>query len=264
MTPFRIAVILLFVPVLCYSQENSGNTRIEDNSFLIEEAYNQEAGIIQHISAFQLLRNKTWLYTFTEEWPAKGQKHQISFTIPLLKTGSAGLGDIALNYRYQAVHDERLAFAPRISLLLPTGDPEKELGNGVPGFQVNLPLSFLISPKIVTHYNLGSSLIFSAKNSTDVRSDITNINYGASIIYLLAENFNLMLELAGSTIRTKPRNNRTLTQSSFYINPGLRTAINFKSGLQVVPGVAFPIGTGGGKGNDGIFLYLSFEHPLKR
>ena len=29
---------------------------IQDNSFLVEEAYNQEAGIVQHISTFQIQR----------------------------------------------------------------------------------------------------------------------------------------------------------------------------------------------------------------
>ncbi|MRR28995.1 transporter, partial [bacterium] len=32
--------------------------------------------------------------------------------------------------------------------------------------------------------------------------------------------------------------------------------------LQVVPGIAFPIGFGPSKGEYGAFAYLSFEHPL--
>lgn len=264
MTSIRITVIFLFIPALCFSQENSMSSRIEDNSFLIEEAYNQEAGIIQHISAFQWLRDKTWIYTFTDEWPLWGQKNQLSFTIPFLGAGYAGLGDIAINYRYQVVLSRQFAFAPRFSVLLPTGDARRDLGNGVTGYQVNLPFSFLVSQKLVTHYNFGTSLVFSAKDSHGIKSDITNINYGFSIIYLLYKDFNLMLEIAGNTIRTKPYNNRALTRSSLYFNPGFRFAFNFSSGLQIVPGIAFPIGTGGGTGNDGIFLYLSFEHPLKR
>lgn len=264
MKAFRITVIILLIPAFCYSQGKFDFRRIEDNSFLIEEAYNQETGVIQHISAFQWLQNKTWIYTFTEEWPLKGQKHQFSFTLPFLNPGSAGLGDIALNYRYQAVLRERVAFSPRISLLLPSGSVVKATGNGVPGYQFDLPLSFIISRKLVTHYNLGSTFIFSAKDPHGLRSDIININYGASIIYLLMENMNFMLEIAGNTIRTRPENSRVLTESLLYINPGCRVAFNFKSGLQIVPGVAFPVGLKGVKGNNGIFLYLSFEHPVHR
>src|SRR6266508_301550 len=42
---------------------------IQDNSFLIEEAYNQEPGVIQHINTFARARGGGWGYSFTEEWP---------------------------------------------------------------------------------------------------------------------------------------------------------------------------------------------------
>jgi hypothetical protein len=48
------------------------------------------------------------------------------------------------------------------------------------------------------------------------------------------------------------------------VNPGIRGAINFASGLQIVPGLAFPIGIGPSAGEGGVFLYLSLEHPFRR
>ena len=37
--------------------------KIQDNSFLIEEAYNQEDGVVQHIQVFQYLKkSKDWQY----------------------------------------------------------------------------------------------------------------------------------------------------------------------------------------------------------
>ena len=55
-------------------------------------------------------------------------KHQLSYTLPVQDLNSelaaaVGLGDVALNYRYQAVGDSdaEVAFAPRLSLLVPTG-----------------------------------------------------------------------------------------------------------------------------------------------
>jgi len=50
------------------------------------------------------------------------------------------------------------------------------------------------------------------------------------------------------------------------VNPAFRWAHNFSNGLQIVPGVGFPveIPTAGGRAQWGIFLYLSFEHPFKR
>jgi hypothetical protein len=47
------------------------------------------------------------------------------------------------------------------------------------------------------------------------------------------------------------------------LNPGVRFAINRPSGLQIVPGIAYTIGVGPSNGRRAIFLYLSFEHPLR-
>lgn len=33
-----------------------GTKKIQDNSFLLEEAYNQEAGVVQHIQSFMYLK----------------------------------------------------------------------------------------------------------------------------------------------------------------------------------------------------------------
>src|SRR3954469_12757863 len=82
-------------------------TSIKDNSFLVEEAYNQEAGVVQHINTFFRPTNGVgWVYTFTQEWPVGGQTHQFSYTIPVLRVhdsseGATGVGDIALHYRHQ-------------------------------------------------------------------------------------------------------------------------------------------------------------------
>jgi hypothetical protein len=236
--------------------------RIEDNSFLIEEAYNQEAGVIQHISTFQLMNNHNWSYTFTDEWPVPGQKHQLSATIPLLNTGATGLGDIALNYRYQAILGHRFAFSPRFSVLFPTGNYKKELGTGTVGYQLSLPFSFILSTKIVTHYNLGLTFTPGVKNGNGMTYDQTIFNYGLSMIFLVSKTFNLMLEVAGNTTHIKGDLAETQNSGSLVINPGFRYAINFKSGLQIVPGLAVPIGLGPSKGDTGLFAYLSFEHPL--
>src|SRR5512134_3304729 len=77
---------------------------IQDNSFLVEEAYNQEPGVIQHISTFRRDRGGGWDYSFTEEWPVRGQRHQASVTFTALRPeeGAGGVGDLALNYRLQA------------------------------------------------------------------------------------------------------------------------------------------------------------------
>lgn len=62
---------------------------IQDNSFLIEEAYNQEAGVVQHILNIVHTASRRsgadedqWSFVFTQEWPFFSQTHQLSYTLP--------------------------------------------------------------------------------------------------------------------------------------------------------------------------------------
>lgn len=244
---------------------------IQDNSFLIEEAYNQEDGVIQHIQSFQYLKGDRWQYTFTQEWPVPGQTHQLSYTIPAERVkvdgqDDTGIGDVALNYRYQAVLKDNIAFSPRFSLILPTGDREKGLGTGTVGYQVNLPLSIKLSARFVTHYNLGFTFTPNSKEPGGAKADTLATNYGASVIYLASKNLNLMLEAAGTSGQSVVANGVTTDENSLFISPGLRYAYDYKiKGMdvfQIVPGIAFPIGIGPSKGEYGVLVYLSFEHSL--
>lgn len=62
------------------SAKASSDPVIQDNSFLVEEAYNQEAGIVQHIQTFQIQRGTSdFDYSFTQEWPVTSIKHQLSY-----------------------------------------------------------------------------------------------------------------------------------------------------------------------------------------
>ncbi|GAM07912.1 hypothetical protein OR1_00181 [Geobacter sp. OR-1] len=240
--------------------------KIQDNSFLLEEAYNQEDGVIQHIQVFQYMKkSKDWLYSFTQEWPVPKQANQLSYVIPvnhLHEGDGTGIGDVLLNYRYQAIMQDRIALAPRFSLILPTGDYKKGLGTDTVGYQVNMPLSVELSDKLVTHWNMGATYTPRAKDAAGDKANVRSFNYGASLIYLMNENFNLMLETAGTSTETSRVNGMKTTESTFFINPGVRFAINCKSGLQIVPGLSVPIGVGPSEGEYGGLLYLSFEHPL--
>lgn len=240
--------------------------KIQDNSFLVEEAYNQEPGVVQHIQSFQYLKGDTWGYTFTQEWPVPKQAHQLSYAIPVLKNPApgreSGIGDLLLNYRYQAVMKEGIAFSPRFALVLPTGDYKKGHGSGTVGYQINMPLSVELSDKVVTHWNMGLTFTPNAKTEEGAKHDTLGLNYGASVIYLLTENLNLMLEAVGTSSENVEPDGTTTREESFLLNPGFRFAINCKSGLQIVPGIAMPIGIGTSNGQYGVFAYLSFEHPL--
>lgn len=242
---------------------------IADNSFLMEEAYNQEPGVIQHISLFQKSREGSmWMYGFTQEWPVKGQKNQFSFTLPYTDfggNGPSGLGDVMLNWRYQWKGSESDAtwISPRFSLSLPTGDEKKFLGTGGLGYEFAVPVSHRWNDEWVSHTNVGLSLQPSAKafNGADMSS--TEVALGHSFIWQPKDRLNFMLETVWSTTHSKIGSSSG-DVSGGYISPGLRWGYDFSSGLQIVPGIALPIGFGDFKEDKQILLYLSFEHPLKK
>ena len=244
---------------------------IQDNSFLIEEAYNQEDGVVQHINSFTRLRDGQWAYTFTQEWPVTGIKHQLSYTIPIARAASevgktTGIGDIALNYRYQLIGDgdAGVAVAPRLSLLVPTGDEKKGLGAGGLGIQFNIPVSVVLSPLFVTHLNAGMTFTPAAKNASGAKGNLQDYNLGQSLIWLASPNFNVMFEALWQNQEEVVGPKRTERHNEFQINPGIRWAYNFKSGLQIVPGVSLPVGLGPSEGQWGVMVYLSFEHSFKK
>ncbi|MBZ5598715.1 MAG: transporter [Acidobacteriia bacterium] len=246
---------------------------IQDNSFLVEEAYNQNFGVVQHINSFTRFWNsKDWAYTFTQEWPVPGDaRHQLSYTLAALHAGAfpgsgAGIGDVLLNYRYQLVGDgnARVAFAPRLSVMFPTGDSAQGRGAGGFGLQTDLPLSVVLVPKLVSHWNAGATFVPHAQDASGDRASSAGYNLGQSFIWLVHPRFNVMLETVFFSSQAVVARNKTEWSNALYLNPGIRWAYNFKNGLQIVPGIGVPLGVGPSAGEKGIFLYLSFEHPFRK
>ncbi|MGE5232799.1 MAG: transporter [Acidobacteriota bacterium] len=242
---------------------------IQDNSFLVEEAYNQNPGVVQHIQTFQRGRDGDWLYSFTQEWPAPGMTHQLSYSLSYLHTAgdgaATGIGDAALNYRYQLLGgpDAKVSMAPRFSLILPSGSARRELGFGHAGFQVNVPLSVVLAPSWVSHSNAGVTYVPRAADAAGDRADLRLVNLGQSLIWLLRPRVNLMLEATWTRSQNVIGESRVADDTLVLVSPGVRWSYNLSSGLQIVPGVAVPIGVGPSRGSRSIFFYLSFEHPFR-
>jgi hypothetical protein len=238
---------------------------IADNSFLVEEAYNQETGVVQHIGTFRRDRSGDWLATFTQEWPAPSQLDQLSYTLPLQAgaTGS-GLGDVAINYRRQVLgkDEEPVWFSPRLSVILPTGSVSNARGAGGPGVQVNFPLSVKLDPSFVTHWNLGATMT-RARSESGVHGTTRALSAAASAIWLATPTFNVMLESAWDRSESLNAQGVRESEDSFVILPGVRAAINLPSGMQIVPGIGVPLGVGPSRGERDVFLYLSVEHAFR-
>lgn len=237
---------------------------VRDNSFLVEEAYNQEARVVQHVNVLSLARRSSgWEYGFTQEWPAGSQRHQLSVTVPIVNAADqTGVGDVSLNYRYQLAFDDATgnALAPRLSLVLPTGDAQQGRGTASLGLQVNLPASWGLHPALVTHWNVGGAWTPSARAPLGGRAATRDVTAAASAIWLAKRALNFMLEVAWAREEIAVAADARVAEESAWISPGLRAAIDFPSGLQIVPGLAFPIGFGPSDGERRVLVYLSFEH----
>lgn len=247
----RLNLVALVVLAVGPPGRPAGAQAIADNSFLIEEAYNQESGVVQHINVWQrALRTAGWAFSFTQEWPLGGQRHQLSYTLPIQRTArpsETGFGDAALNYRLQLQNGANaVAIAPRLSVLVPTGSQARGLGSGEFGGQVNLPVSAKFGSSLVSHWNAGLT-----------RMSATSLySLGASVVWLARPTINFMLEVAWS-------DQNGGGPESLVLNPGIRWAHNFRSGLQIVPGLAFPVGIGPSNGERSVLLYLSVEHHFR-
>jgi Putative MetA-pathway of phenol degradation len=243
---------------------------IQDNSFFVEEAYNQEPGVVQRILNVPINfinGSREVTPSFTQEWPVFSQTHQFSYTIPYAFTeDDNGMEDMRLNYRLQVLTEDQFtpAFAPRLSLVLPTGDPDKGLGVGGVGYETNLPFSKIVSDRWTLNFNAGMSVFPNARNH-----DLTNYNLGASAIFAVSRDLNLMLEavagwnddIAEGVLSPEATVDRSTTA---LISPGARYALNLPNNVQLVVGLGLPIGLTSDSPDWGLFFYCSFEHPFVR
>ena len=137
-------------------------------------------------------------------------------------------------------------------------------GNGVVGLQLSVPVSLELASRLATHFNAGITINPRARAPSGDRATLIALNAGASIILLLNSRINLMLESVVQDAAAVTGPGRTERSTSFLLNPGVRWAYNFRSGLQIVPGIAYTIGIGDASSLSGLMLYLSFEHPFQR
>jgi DtxR family transcriptional regulator, Mn-dependent transcriptional regulator len=247
--------------------ESESPFRIVDNSFFVEEAFNQEVGVVQNIFGTTRLGG-AWAASFTQEWPIASQKHQFSYTIAFAD-GHFRVGDALLNYRYQALSEGpgRPAFSPRASLVIPSGNVEAGRGNGSYGLQVNLPFSKRHG-SIYWHWNAGltwlpsaESPIAAATRSSD-RTSLMSPSLAGSAVYAVRPMFQLMLE--NVLIFQRSFEGIGTSRNTLYtLSPGFRGGWNVGD-AQIVTGAAVPIAWAGGNADAGVFLYFSYELPFQK
>jgi hypothetical protein len=239
---------------------------ILDNSFIVEEAFNQERGIFQNIFGF-VRGDDAWDFAFTQEWPVGSQKHQFSYTLPAGSlSGQAGFGDVLLNYRYQALMEDPgyPAISPRFSVILPTGSTE--LTQNSIGLQVNLPVSKQRG-NLYVHANGGFTWHPRADPQPALeeseRVSLLTPHLAASGIYRVRPMFNLMLESVLEFEQFANPDGSKERETVFTLSPGARGGWNLGD-HQLILGAAIPITWVASDTTAGMLLYLSYELPFGR
>jgi DtxR family transcriptional regulator, Mn-dependent transcriptional regulator len=254
----QIAGALLVV--LASSSSASAQSRpfeIADNSFLVEEAFNQEPGVFQNIFTLRIDEHRDWEASFTQEWPLFTQTHQLSYTVPYsINDSGTGLGDLMFNYRWQASMEEGSmpAISPRLSLIFPTGS-----GEGSAGWQVNVPVSKQFGD-VYVHGNTGFTHVPAADVDANEYSLLTP-HVALSGIWRLRPMFHLMMESVieweESVVDAVEHRDAVVT-----LSPGLRTGWN-TGDAQTIIGVAMPVEFGGAESAVlSVFAYFSYELPF--
>jgi hypothetical protein len=261
------AVLLLQQPTAAQppqSPENTGVSAlppISDNSFLIEEAYNQEYGVVQHASMFvRNPRSGAWSYSFAQEWPLNpSARHQLSYSVAAASGPSGtGVGDTWINWRFQARNGSRTAIAPRFSVSLPTGDAQAGRGAGGTGLQFGLPVS-IRTKHTAWHSNAAVTVFRHATNDVGEPTGILGLQLGQSAVWLARPRLNVLCEVVFIRQQTTAAVKEWATD--LILNPGLRWSHNFASGLQIVPGVSIPIDLRTSEASRwSVLAYLSVEH----
>jgi hypothetical protein len=242
---------------------------VQDNSFFVEEAFNQEPGVVQTIVGAVLLQDAGWATTVTQEWPVPSMRHQLSFTALVGEgDGTSGFGDLAINYRYQWFEEGegRPAVSPRATLIVPTGNSRKGLGAGSVGLQFNLPVSKQVGD-IYLHGNAGLTWYPSASPAGDVvagnASALTSPFLAASAIYRLRPMFHLMLESLVTAQQGFAADATTARTTVGILSPGFRAGWNHGD-TQYVVGVAAPLTWVEAHHDAGAFLYFSYETAFRK
>jgi len=262
MAPLLIG-ILLRVAQAVQPAPPTGSSRpwaIVDNSFLVEEAFNQEKGIVQNIFVFTRDKSGDWSGNFTQEWPVPALRHQLSYSIPF--DGGAGtplhFGGALLNYRYQVAEEGpgRPAFAPRVSLILPTGIQDDDTDHT--GIQVNLPFSKR-EGRFYLHWNAGFTWLHDAEIDGGQHASLTSPALAGSVIWATRPLFHLLLEAV-----VEFDDNGVSHDTRVAISPGFRWGWNLRDDKQIVIGLAVPA-TFADSGNSGALLtYFSYELPFTK
>ena len=255
----QLSIILVAALAVIAPRPLAAQEPLEDNSFLVEEAYNQPAREVQHVFTAEVVHGSQ-RFGFGQEWPLGGPTHQLSYALVAENDASFELGDAELNYRWQALAGEgdKLFVAPRLSALVPVGDADRWGGNGGFGIEGQIPVSWQASKLLSLHANVGVAWRPNAKNALGANAATITPSVGASAVVFVMPRFNLIAESVWDWEREVIGDGETAGSISHALALGARMGFDLPGGMQIVPGIAWMPAVDEAPARS--FLYLSVEH----
>ncbi len=273
--------LLPLVPLL-FPATALGENEVKDNSFLLEEAYNQEAGVVQHIAGAVLTGDgdaRSLEVKVTQEWPLGSERHQLSYELPWSATyvvkGAewepccTGIDDVRVNYRYALLMEdpELPAMTPRFTVILPTGDEKAGHSTGEFGLGAGVPISKEIGP-FAMHANafLEWTPGVTPELPAGVRGrqrDLVSVGLGGSAIFIGHPRVQPMVEVLSTWSDVVEDTGLVRRTRETFVSPGVRWGAPVGAGMLVL-GAAAPIGIGEDSPPWGALLYVSFEHAFRK
>jgi hypothetical protein len=243
------------------SQPTAASAGILDNSFLVEETFNQDPGVVQTTFSWVRSGDSGWRSTVAQDWPLLVHRHQFSWALPWSGGGiPLRTGQVVVSYRYQFADlgEHRPAVAARISAVLPRDRP----GEDHLGLQAAVPMT-IAWRRFHVHANAGVTWTQQRHNEGPGAVRLASPYMAASTVWPTESMFQLMLEdiveFEASLDDSGGRRRRT----SMTLSPGLRGGWNIGRN-QLVVGTALPVDVSAEDRSVSLLGYVSFEGPLTR
>ncbi|HEY0653586.1 MAG TPA: hypothetical protein VGD65_10690 [Chryseosolibacter sp.] len=219
---------------------------IEDNSFIIEEAFNQSPGVIQYTASSQVANDGTAI-NLECELPLSGERHQLSFSLPTkVSSFTFAVEELMISYRPLVSGRHRwIMITPRLSLIVPTATIEPRLNGGTFGIEWNFALTKRLSRNVISHINLGSTHPLARSHNEPQLNRLHDKFCGASLVLALARNMDLLAEFKATNasghfasagtwnLVANPGCRFLFKVTNFVIVPGLSAPIEWRTGLPV-------------------------------
>ncbi|HEX8674488.1 MAG TPA: hypothetical protein VF710_21490 [Longimicrobium sp.] len=254
----RTCTLLALLLPLAAHPARAQEEEAEVTGFLVEEAYNQEAGHLQQIAHWTRTRGGAWEGVYGHEWPLGGERHQLDLSIPLVHTadGAQGIGDVEVGYRFGLLGGSGKPFtlSPGISLTLPTGDESR--GGGETEAELLLPASLrLADGRLFLHTNVNAAVPLEGGSPV-------GFTVGESAMWRPIPRLTLLMDAVYGSEET-PLAIAGGEDKGWVLSPGLQYAFDIGGDAQLVPGIAFPFDPAT-HGPRGVYLYLTADHPFRR